>query len=277
MKKVENGYSKNRTIGERLKEYRHDHDWTQMALAKELKINIKKYRNYEHDESAMTVDDAVKIADFYNVSLETLLRGKPSLNYDAEKITGLDENSIACLKKFPEISQLLNIILCDENTSKLFFGAIQYYARTPLWQATVKDDKAIDGERKLLPHELAKEEMAWNYVQKYIREVLQKIAQHYNDGILMPHWEEGAKKALENLDKRYKKAEYLRLETDYAENGVGTGPSPFQTDTDAALTDENQVLSDTHEKLAEAEVQTESKRAEDSRDLLNTPREKDDI
>lgn len=220
MKKVKNGHFQQHTIGNTLRAYRIDNDLTQIELAEKLGINIKRYRNYERDKSPMTVDDAIAIANFYDISLEILLRSKPFWNYDTRKVTGLNDDSIARLKENPIISQLLNIILGDENISSLFFGAIQYYVNTPVRHAIIEDHKAIYGTRELLPPEFDKENAAWTCVEKYFKSTLQRIAHHYNDEILMPALTKEADAGLKRLNELYQESERLRIETDNANNGV---------------------------------------------------------
>ena len=60
-------------IGERLRELRKDRGLTQEQLAKELYINFRTYSGYEREESEASDDVKIKIAQYFNVSLDYLL------------------------------------------------------------------------------------------------------------------------------------------------------------------------------------------------------------
>lgn len=57
----------------RIRDLREDKDITQEKLAKHLGISQRAYSRYETADSMMPLDLLIKIADFYNVSVDYLL------------------------------------------------------------------------------------------------------------------------------------------------------------------------------------------------------------
>ncbi len=60
-------------IGERLNELRKDQGLTQKELAEKLCINFRTYSGYEREESEASDDIKIKIAQYFNVSVDYLL------------------------------------------------------------------------------------------------------------------------------------------------------------------------------------------------------------
>ena len=60
-------------VGERLIELRKDRGLTQKELAELLHVNYRTYSDYEREETEAGDDFKVKLAKFYNVSLDYLL------------------------------------------------------------------------------------------------------------------------------------------------------------------------------------------------------------
>lgn len=81
-------------FGERLKRLRKDNDLTQSQLAKQIGVVPSAVGKYERfPESYPSVDALVKIADFFNVSLDYLLRGKNTIPVVENNINGQMSNS----------------------------------------------------------------------------------------------------------------------------------------------------------------------------------------
>ena len=59
--------------GERLTELRKDKGLTQKDLAAKLFINYRTYSGYEREEIEASDDVKIKLAEFYNVSVDYLL------------------------------------------------------------------------------------------------------------------------------------------------------------------------------------------------------------
>ena len=57
----------------RIGDLREDHDVKQVVIAKELGVKSNTYSDYENGKINIPVDALIKIADFYNVSLDYLV------------------------------------------------------------------------------------------------------------------------------------------------------------------------------------------------------------
>ena len=58
---------------ERLKEIRKDNDYTQIEIARILRITQVQYSRYETGERLIPITPLIKLADYYNVSVDYLL------------------------------------------------------------------------------------------------------------------------------------------------------------------------------------------------------------
>lgn len=57
----------------RIRDLREDHDYTQVILADYLHITQAAYSNYETGERAIPIEILIKLARFYNVSVDYIL------------------------------------------------------------------------------------------------------------------------------------------------------------------------------------------------------------
>lgn len=81
-------------FGERLKRLRKDLDMTQGQLAEQIGVVPSAVGKYERlDSSYPSVDTLIKIADYFNVSLDYLLRGKKYSPSVENNISGQLSNS----------------------------------------------------------------------------------------------------------------------------------------------------------------------------------------
>lgn len=58
---------------QRIRELREDHDLTQVQMGKILSCSQRVYRNYERGELDIPTEILIKLADFYEVSVDYLL------------------------------------------------------------------------------------------------------------------------------------------------------------------------------------------------------------
>ena len=58
---------------ERLRDLREDADLTQQGLAQKLSMHTTTYARYETGQRELPMDIAIKLADFYKVSLDYLV------------------------------------------------------------------------------------------------------------------------------------------------------------------------------------------------------------
>ena len=56
-------------------------DYLQKDLAKVLNVTQQQYSNIENEVSVITAEDLIKLAKFYNVSVEYILRLTNNVNY----------------------------------------------------------------------------------------------------------------------------------------------------------------------------------------------------
>ena len=57
----------------RIRELREDNDLYQKDIAKILNISQQQYARYESEENQLSYDDLIKLAKFYNTSIDYLL------------------------------------------------------------------------------------------------------------------------------------------------------------------------------------------------------------
>lgn len=80
-------------FGERLKKLRRDYNITQTALAEHIGVVPSAVGKYERlPRSYPSVEALVKIADFFNVSIDYLLRGTGPTAYVENNINGLSNS-----------------------------------------------------------------------------------------------------------------------------------------------------------------------------------------
>lgn len=58
---------------QRIRELREDHDLTQVQMGKILSCSQRVYSNYERGELDIPTEILIKLADFYEVSVDDLL------------------------------------------------------------------------------------------------------------------------------------------------------------------------------------------------------------
>ena len=57
----------------RIRDLREDNDLTQDEIAKYLNVTQRTYSRYENDDRAIPLEQLVKLADYYNTSVDYLL------------------------------------------------------------------------------------------------------------------------------------------------------------------------------------------------------------
>ncbi len=60
-------------IYKRVRDLREDHDKTQRELAEYLNMQLTVYQRYERGERELPLWAAIKLADYYNVTLDYLV------------------------------------------------------------------------------------------------------------------------------------------------------------------------------------------------------------
>lgn len=80
---------------DRLRELRTKRNLSQQQLADILKINRSTYARYELGETQPDLDLLAKIADFYEVTTDYIIRGKKKDSNTLPELTSKDERDIA--------------------------------------------------------------------------------------------------------------------------------------------------------------------------------------
>ena len=106
----------------KLKELRLNKNLTQTQLAKEFKVTQKTIANYETGTTQPTFDILIKIANYFNVSLDYLLENQASNLIDMSEFSD-------------EKKELLNLIVTQDNKTcnrlhAVVFGYLTSYHET---------------------------------------------------------------------------------------------------------------------------------------------------
>lgn len=100
---------------QRIRDLREDSDLTQEALCKKLYMHKTTYTNYEQGKHTVPLDFAVKIADFYDVSLD-YIAGRTNFPKGTVK---LNNDEISVIEKYS--------VLTERNKGKLELFLSQLY------------------------------------------------------------------------------------------------------------------------------------------------------
>lgn len=99
------------TFSNNLKSLRIDNDYSQNSLAKALGITRSRYSNYENGISEPSIEILIKLSNFFNCSIDDLLKSK---------INTVVKNKIDnILSEEPKISVSLNEFNCSDLKEKL--------------------------------------------------------------------------------------------------------------------------------------------------------------
>ncbi|MBD8930792.1 MAG: XRE family transcriptional regulator [Ruminococcus sp.] len=63
-------------VGEQIRRLRRMHHLSQRMLAEKIGVNEKKIGRWENEIAKMKIDDAIKLADYFKISLDELVEGK---------------------------------------------------------------------------------------------------------------------------------------------------------------------------------------------------------
>ena len=105
-------------IGERIRKLREGKKLTQQQLAKEMYVKRETVNQWENETRDLKTDYTVKLADYFNVTCDYILRGIKSENVDINRALGLSDKAIDQLIKLS--SETVAIIKKEE--SKLSIG-----------------------------------------------------------------------------------------------------------------------------------------------------------
>ncbi len=170
-----------KTVGQRLRYLREEKELNQKDLEQKTRINRKKLGRLESDKQELTHSDAIILADFYNISCDTLLRGVRTECYHIEYITGLKNGAIKYLYKIkrnhPEIMEIINDILGNKEIAEPLFEAFYIYAMLDLPPFVKLEDGTPVGRITLALSD--EQTILKNVVSDYLHEILISIRSKY--------------------------------------------------------------------------------------------------
>lgn len=156
--------SQNEIIAKRLSELRKEKGVKQDEIAELLNVKRATVANYETGKRAPDYETIIKLADYYGVSCDYILRGVTSEFANIHSTTGLSGRAIEILKDMNEIEDidflnLINYLIEETNFKKydeesykieqsLIYKLIQY-----LFYASPKNNKeyVVTSEGNVIP------------------------------------------------------------------------------------------------------------------------------
>ena len=96
------------TIGERIAHLRKVKGISQGDLAKAMYVKREVVTHWEVGDRDLKTEYTIKLADYFGVTCDYLLRGIPSENVDVAKVTGLNNKSIENIKMLARLSTECN-------------------------------------------------------------------------------------------------------------------------------------------------------------------------
>ncbi len=179
-------YSRNETlieIGERIRNEREKRGLTQTELAKELEnldisISRQKVAKWETGLQGLQPEEVIKLADFFDIDCDYLLRGVRSINVSTANKTGLSEKTITQLTywnngiddiKCPYPNIISKII--DNDKSVELLRRINLFLSNVKWKKNFEKDNNRQGVIDMEDKEIAN---LW-YVQKIFTEIVEDL------------------------------------------------------------------------------------------------------
>ena len=108
-------------ISEKLRELRKDRNITQENLAEILDISRSKVSSWETNKRDMTITDAVNLANYYEISLDNLLRVNRIKEKEYIEISySFFKNKSISLKEKTKIIKMMEESLKCENIDELY-------------------------------------------------------------------------------------------------------------------------------------------------------------
>lgn len=98
-------------VGERVRELRKSRNMTQDALSEKIGISLKHWGAFERGTSGISIQNYIKVADYFGVTLDYLICGKMddeckiSMKKYGERLKKLSPN------KYSEFDKIMDIVL----------------------------------------------------------------------------------------------------------------------------------------------------------------------
>lgn len=123
------------TIGERIAHLRKVKGISQGDLAKAMYVKREVVTHWEVGDRDLKTEYTIKLADYFGVTCDYLLRGIPAEDIEIAKVTGLNSQSIQIIKDIaswsrmshnPNFSNGLNDFICSGHFAQLITQYIGY-------------------------------------------------------------------------------------------------------------------------------------------------------
>ncbi|MEG0256244.1 helix-turn-helix domain-containing protein [Vagococcus sp.] len=146
-------------FGKRLKNARNDVSKTQEMVAKDLHVSRQTISSWENERSYPDISSLIQISDYYNLSLDTLLKEDVGMKEEFKKT-----EELAKINRIWRVSYLINLILVvavllgsllEFSTFKMNLGTqivflvVMLLNMGLLMYVTVEKDKLKDKPRKV--------------------------------------------------------------------------------------------------------------------------------
>ena len=138
-------------IWQRIRELREKSGITQDRLAKELAISRETVVKWENGERDLKTEYTIKLADYFGVTCDYILRGVKAENISINKLTGLSDEAIISLTNLNKISSkfgwdVISYIL----TSSYFTDIVNLIAEIGYYALNHKNENSLIENRKII-------------------------------------------------------------------------------------------------------------------------------
>lgn len=127
--------------GKKLRELRSLEGWTQLDVAKKLGVSKQTYSHYENEQRSPGLDMIRKLAEVYNVDLDSLFGNVAPTEYDIDLVSTIETNMK--VREFPALYEV------STATKVPFYGSIAAGAL-----ATVEGVTSNDVEHLHIPNNI---------------------------------------------------------------------------------------------------------------------------
>ncbi len=93
-------------IGDRVRRYRLKHGWTDEELGQMIGLSGGTLNSKERGVRDFTWNEAIRLSDVFEITLEELIRGVEPGNLGAHRKTGLSNDAVSALQNFYEVQSL---------------------------------------------------------------------------------------------------------------------------------------------------------------------------
>ena len=164
-------------LSEMLKRLSKEKNVNQSDLARHLELTRQSISLYYSGKITPELDTLVKIAEYFDVSLDYLVTGDRPEHNQVRAELGLSEKAIENLKNHQDDSAARNILLSDENFYSEFSEAMKMFLIFDLMTQDVKvfndkfSDLGLEGKDILKMVSIEPARIMENYFREFFRKV----------------------------------------------------------------------------------------------------------